>query len=85
MSVMFLLLISGMQVAEPLNVTEMAIDDGIRKNPRYRICPPRQELGNLIDSHGGRHVRVRTPKKVLQHLMYGVLVIAVEQTMRLLS
>ena len=39
---------------------------------------------NLLDSHGGRHVRVRTPKKVFQHLMYGVLVIAVEQTMRIL-
>ena len=39
-------------------------------------------FAHLIDAHGGRHVRVREPKKVWQHLMYGVLVIAVEQTMR---
>ena len=39
-------------------------------------------FAHLIDAHGGRHVRVRDPKKVWQHLMYGVLVIAVEQTMR---
>lgn len=41
-------------------------------------------FSHLLDSHGGRHVRVRTPKKVFLHLMYGVLVIAVEQTMRML-
>ena len=39
-------------------------------------------FSHLIDAHGGRHVRVRTPPKVLQHLMYGILVVAVEQTMR---
>ena len=39
-------------------------------------------FAHLIDAHGGRHVRVREPRKVWQHLMYGVLVIAVEQTMR---
>ena len=41
-------------------------------------------FSHLLDAHGGRHVRVRAPKKVLQHLLYGVLVIAVEQTMRVL-
>lgn len=41
-------------------------------------------FSHLLDSHGGRHVHVRTPKKVSQHLMYGVLVIAEEETMRLL-
>ena len=41
-------------------------------------------FSHLLDAHGGRHVRVRTPKKVFLHLMYGVLVIAVEQTMRIL-
>ena len=39
-------------------------------------------FAHLIDAHGGRHVRVREPRKVWQHLMYGVLVVAVEQTMR---
>ena len=41
-------------------------------------------FSHLLDSHGGRHVRVRTPKKASQHLMHGVLVIAVEQTLRML-
>ena len=36
-------------------------------------------FAHLIDAHGGRHVRVQEPKKVWQHLVYGVLVIAVEQ------
>ena len=39
-------------------------------------------FAHLLDAHGGRHVRVRDPKKVWQHLMYGVLVVVVEQTMR---
>ena len=39
-------------------------------------------FAHLIDAHGGRHVRVREPRKVWQHLMYGVLVIAVEQALR---
>jgi len=41
-------------------------------------------FSHLLDAHGGRHVRVRTSKKVFQHLLFGVLVIAVEQTTRLL-
>ena len=39
-------------------------------------------FAHLLDAHGGRHVRVRDPKKVWQHLMYGVLVVVVEQMMR---
>jgi len=40
-------------------------------------------FSHLLDSHGGRTVRVRTPKKIALHLMYGTLVIAVEQIMRM--
>lgn len=40
-------------------------------------------FSHLLDSHGGRTVRVRTPAKVAQHLMYGILVIAIEQLMRM--
>lgn len=40
-------------------------------------------FSHLLESHGGRTVRVRTPKKVALHLMYGTLVIAVEQLMRM--
>jgi hypothetical protein len=39
--------------------------------------------GALKDNHGGRTVRVRGHAKVLCHLMFGVLVLTVEQLMRL--
>jgi len=40
-------------------------------------------FSHLLDSHGGRTVRVRTPNKIVLHLMYGTLVVAVEQIMRM--
>ena len=40
-------------------------------------------FSHLLESHGGRTVRVRTPKKITLHLMYGTLVIAIEQLMRM--
>lgn len=40
---------------------------------------------DLKDNHGGRHVRVRGAAKVYTHLMYGILVIATEQLLRLLN
>jgi hypothetical protein len=39
----------------------------------------------LKDHHGGRQVRVRGPAKVYTHLMFGILVIAAEQILRLLN
>jgi hypothetical protein len=39
----------------------------------------------LEDHHGGRRVWVRGPDKVYAHLMFGVLVIAAEQILRLLN
>jgi len=38
----------------------------------------------LKDNHGGRNVRVRGPKKVMAHLMFGMLVITATQLFRLL-
>ena len=40
---------------------------------------------NLKDNHGGRTVQVRGPAKVMCHLMFGVLVIAVTQIIRLVN
>lgn len=39
---------------------------------------------HLHDEHGGRHVRVRGALKVAAHLTFGLLVIAAEQTLRML-
>ena len=41
--------------------------------------------GALKDSYGGRFVRVRGHAKVLCHLMFGILALAVEQLMRLVT
>jgi len=41
-------------------------------------------FSHLLDAHGGRNVKVRDPKKVQLHIMLGIIVIAVEQTMRML-
>ena len=39
--------------------------------------------GRLKEEFGGRHVRVRSPGKVMCHLMFGILALTVEQLMRL--
>jgi hypothetical protein len=39
----------------------------------------------LKDEFGGNHVWVRTPTKVMSHLMWGVLVLSADQLMRLLQ
>jgi hypothetical protein len=41
--------------------------------------------GNLKDNRGGNHVRVRGAPKVFCHLMFGILVVTVEQMMRLVT
>jgi Transposase DDE domain/Transposase domain (DUF772) len=41
--------------------------------------------GNLKDNCGGAHVRVRGAPKVFCHLMFGILVLTVEQMMRLVT
>jgi hypothetical protein len=41
--------------------------------------------GNLKDNCGGAHVRVRGATKVFCHLMFGILVLTVEQMMRLVT
>lgn len=41
--------------------------------------------GNLKDNCGGAHVRVRGAAKVFCHLMFGILVVTVEQMMRLVT
>ena len=40
---------------------------------------------HLHDEHGGRHVRVRGPVKVAAHLTFGLVVIAAEQLLKLIS
>lgn len=41
--------------------------------------------GRLKDEFGGRNVRVRGPKKVMAHLMFGLLALTADQIMRLVK
>ena len=52
---------------------------------RYRERSASERVnGHLHDEHGGRHVRVRGPAKVAAHLVFGLMVIAAEQILRLI-
>ena len=52
---------------------------------RYRERSASERVnGHLHDEHGGRHVRVRGPVKVAAHLVFGLMVIAAEQILRLI-
>ncbi len=52
---------------------------------RYKARSQAERVNSLLkDNHGGRHVRVRGAPKVYTHLMFGILVIAAEQFLRLL-
>jgi hypothetical protein len=53
---------------------------------RYKARSQAERVNSqLKDHHGGRQVRVRGHDKVYAHLMFGVLVIAAEQILRLLN
>ena len=53
---------------------------------RYRQRSSAERVNShLHDNHGGRHVRVRGGVKVAAHLSFGMLVIAAEQMLKLLS
>lgn len=51
---------------------------------RYRERSASERVNSrLKDEFGGRHIRVKGHAKVLCHLMFGILVITVDQLMRL--
>ena len=51
-----------------------------------RRLPPRRSVNaRLKDEFGGRYVRVRGHAKVYCHLMFGVLALAVDQLMQLVT
>lgn len=53
---------------------------------RYRERSASERVnGRLKDEFGGRHTRVRGHAKVLCHLMFGILVVTVDQLMRLVT
>jgi len=41
--------------------------------------------GRLKDEFGARHVRVRGHAKIFSHLMFGILVVTVDQLMRFVT
>jgi hypothetical protein len=72
----------------------LAIEASAKRAAGYELCEDtryRQRSSaervnaNLKDNCGGNHVRVRGAAKVFCHLMFGILVVAVEQIMRLVT
>ena len=72
------------------------IDHNARRGEKIEFAPPEaqrykarsqaERVNSLLkDNHGGRHVRVRGAPKVYTHLMFGILMIAAEQILRLLN
>jgi acetylglutamate kinase len=58
----------------------------LAEDVRYRQRSSAERVnGNLKDNCGGNHVRVRSAAKVFSHLMLGIVVITVEQLMRLVT
>ena len=58
--------------------------DVLAEDVRYNQRSSAERVnGNLKDNRGGNHVRVRGAAKVLCHLMLGIVVITVQQLMRL--
>jgi hypothetical protein len=58
----------------------------LAEDVRYRQRSSAERVnGNLKDNCGGNHVRVRGAAKVFSHLMLGIVVITVEQLMRLVT
>jgi hypothetical protein len=58
------------------------IVEDIRYNERSTV---ERVNGQLKDEYGARMVRVRGPEKVMTHLMFGVIVLTVDQLMRFLE
>lgn len=69
------------------------IDQNPRRGEKVPFDPPKKERykarsaaervnSQLKDSFGGRDIRVRGPKKVMSHLMFGVVSIAAEQLLK---
>ena len=55
------------------------------KKIRYRERSSAERVNsNLKDNYGGRNVRVRGHKKVMAHLMFGIIAVAANQIFNLL-
>jgi Transposase DDE domain len=59
-----------------------ALAEDVRYNERSAA---ERVNGSLKDNFGGRYVRVRGHAKVFCHLMFGVLALAIDQLMRLIT
>lgn len=74
----------------PKPVTQLPV----RIKPQPEMAPAQREryktrtavervFGRLKDEFGARHIRVRGAKKVMAHLMFGIVVLTVDQLLRL--
>ena len=65
-------------------LAERCIGHVFPETRRYRERSTVERVnGRLNGEFGERHVRARSPGKVMCHLMFGILALTVEQSMRL--
>ena len=64
----------------------MAVTFGELEDVRYNERSAAERVNSRVkDDFGGRYVRVRGHAKVLCHLMFGILALAIDQLMRLVT
>lgn len=63
-------------------VTDLVPTEDVRYRMRESV---ERVFSHLHDAHGGKSVRVRGNRKVFLHLMFGLLVIAAEQIIKMLA
>lgn len=69
--------------ANPRRAEKIPMAPAEKRRYKHRTSAERV-FSMLKDNHGGRHVRVRGPQKVMAHLMFGVIVITATQLLQLL-
>ena len=68
--------------SNPRRGEKVEMDPATKERYKVRTTAERTNA-RLKDEFGGRHVRVRGPEKVTAHLMFGILVLAADQLLRL--
>jgi hypothetical protein len=73
----------GNPVSQPVGATTI-LTQGAADAVRYRERSGAERAnGRLKDEFGGRHIWGRGAVKVMSHLMFGILVLSVDQLLRL--
>lgn len=68
----------------PRGGEKIEMDPATKERYKVRTTSERANA-RLKDEYGGRHIRVRGAEKVMSHLMFGIVVLAADQLLRLVT